>query len=51
MKLLDRSDLELNKEDSQGNNKLPEKGPGWEVVVRSGKNNLLSSIEGYRKLT
>lgn len=54
MKLLDRSDL-VNKteEDSSSSSThslLPLKGPGWEVVIRSGKNNLLSSIEGYKKL-
>ncbi|MCO5551009.1 hypothetical protein L7F22_004504 [Adiantum nelumboides] len=54
MKLLDRSDLiaKLAGIDNSGFDEqfLPLKGPGWEVVVRSGKNSLLSSIEGYKKL-
>lgn len=51
MKLLDRSGLiGRTEEDGLKGDVLPLKGPGWEVVVRSGKNNLLSSIEGYKKL-
>eukprot|EP00250_Pteridium_aquilinum_P026525 c33139_g1_i1 orf=270-2639(+) len=51
MNLLDRSDLEIKKEGSSSiAHTFPLKGPGWEVVIRSGKNNLLSSIEGYKKL-
>lgn len=49
LKLLDRSDLIIGSEDVKS--VLPLKGPGWEVVIRSGKSNLLSSIEGYRKLS
>lgn len=52
LKLLDRSDLLGEPDESCSDTSvLPLKGPGWEVVIRSGKNNLLSSIEGYRKLT
>lgn len=51
LKLLDRRDLvDSSQQSNVVNCSLPLKGPGWEVVVRSGKNNLLSSIEGYRKL-
>ncbi|KAH7316187.1 hypothetical protein KP509_21G081900 [Ceratopteris richardii] len=60
LKLLDRSDMVLQapyangskcEEKSDGNaNVLPLKGPGWEVVIRSSKSNLLSAIEGYKKL-
>jgi hypothetical protein len=52
MKLLDRTDLKSKSDgdDSECKSDLADKGPGWEVVVRSGKTNLLSSIEGYKKL-
>ncbi|XP_057857656.2 ATP-dependent DNA helicase DDM1 [Cryptomeria japonica] len=54
LRLLNRSDM---LKDSAGNDKassdaLPLKGPGWEIVVRSGKGgSVLSSIEGYRQFT
>lgn len=51
LRLLDRADLVISSHQRRDDTcNLPLKGPGWEVVVRSGKNNLLSSIEGYRKL-
>ncbi|KAI5061437.1 hypothetical protein GOP47_0023942 [Adiantum capillus-veneris] len=46
LKLLDRSDmLNYAHQSNVGNLCLPLKGPGWEVVIRSGQNSLLSSIE------
>lgn len=47
--LLNRSDMVRNS-GNEVTDSLPLKGPGWEVVIRSGKSNLLSSIEGYKKL-
>ncbi|CAM6104913.1 unnamed protein product [Calypogeia fissa] len=51
---LDRTDLMLGMEGHEAKPNpgpvLPLKGPGWEVVVKlDSSNNILSSIEGYRK--
>ncbi|KAI5082173.1 hypothetical protein GOP47_0001916 [Adiantum capillus-veneris] len=50
IKLLDRSELVNKQSEVTGSSAKLEtlrlKGPGWEVVIRSGKSNLLSSIEG-----
>lgn len=49
---LDRREMVLGTEEcaNLGIPILPSKGPGWEEVVHSGAQNLLSSIEGYRKV-
>jgi len=49
---LDRREMVLGTEEctNQGIPILPSRGPGWEEVVHSGTQNLLSSIEGYRKV-
>jgi ATP-dependent DNA helicase len=50
---LDRRDLLLDYEEGINPDVqvLPMKGPGWEVVIQGGSGgNLLSSIEGYRKV-
>ncbi|KAH9314573.1 hypothetical protein KI387_023200 [Taxus chinensis] len=54
LRLLDRSDMLFDSAESEKTNSepLPLKGPGWEIVVRSGKGeSVLSSIEGYRQFT
>lgn len=50
---LDRREMVLGTEESikQGIRVLPKRGPGWEEVIQNGnQGNLLSSIEGYRKV-
>lgn len=50
---LDRREMVLGTEEcmKQGIPVLPKRGPGWEEVFQSGnQGNLLSSIEGYRKV-
>ena len=50
---LDRRELVLGTEEciKQGIPVLAKRGPGWEEVIQGGNGgNLLSSIEGYRKV-
>lgn len=42
--LLDRSELVTGSQNGKIKSKLPEKGPGWEVVVSSGGRGALASI-------
>ncbi|KAH7404858.1 hypothetical protein KP509_15G047300 [Ceratopteris richardii] len=48
LKLLDRSDMLKDSEQNRSDRSLllPLKGPGWEVVNRSAKSSVLSSVEG-----